>query len=98
MIAAGCFTAAYAGLCREVTRGLPAVLDPYAAESPDDSFAVVSEAFFADPDRINRVISRYLSITQSAFPAGPAGTSAAVIHHDDPALKDGACRMPPGRR
>ncbi len=44
------FTAAYEHLCREVDRGRPTALDPYAAESPGEFFAVVSEAFFGAPD------------------------------------------------
>lgn len=43
------FTAAYRALCRDVDRGRPTALDPYAAESPGEFFAVVSEAFFEMP-------------------------------------------------
>jgi Mlc titration factor MtfA (ptsG expression regulator) len=46
------FNAAYERLCREVARGRPTALDPYAAESPGEFFAVISEAFFATPDRV----------------------------------------------
>ena len=43
------FTAAYQSLCREVDRGQPTALDPYATDSPAEFFAVISEAFFETP-------------------------------------------------
>ncbi|MFZ1642092.1 MAG: M90 family metallopeptidase [Candidatus Contendobacter sp.] len=43
------FTAAYAHLSRAVDRGRPTALDPYAADSPAEFFAVASEAFFETP-------------------------------------------------
>jgi len=46
------FNTAYERLCREVDRGRPTTLDPYAAESPGEFFAVISEAFFETPDRV----------------------------------------------
>ena len=46
------FTAAYQSLCREVDRGQPTALDPYAADSPAEFFAVISEAFFEMPETV----------------------------------------------
>jgi len=46
------FNDAYQRLCREVDRGLPTLLDPYAADSPGEFFAVISEVFFTAPDRV----------------------------------------------
>jgi hypothetical protein len=46
------FNAAYERLCRDVDRRGSTVLDPYAAESPGEFFAVISEAFFETPDRV----------------------------------------------
>ncbi len=43
------FTTAYDHLCRQVDRGRPTALDPYAADSPAEFFAVASEAFFETP-------------------------------------------------
>ncbi len=43
------FTAAYQSLCRDVDRGRPTALDPYAADSPGEFFAVISETFFETP-------------------------------------------------
>ncbi len=45
---------AYAGFCDAVERGRETWLDPYAAEHPSEFFAVVSEAFFADPVEMRR--------------------------------------------
>ena len=43
------FAAAYDHLGRNVDRGRPTALDPYAADSPAEFFAVASEAFFETP-------------------------------------------------
>jgi Mlc titration factor MtfA (ptsG expression regulator) len=47
------FNPAYERLCRDVDRGRSTALDPYAAESPGEFFAVISEAFFETPDQVN---------------------------------------------
>lgn len=44
------FTAAYADFSRQADRGQPTALDPYAAESPAEFFAVISETFFETPE------------------------------------------------
>lgn len=49
----GAFNEAYQRLCRDVDRGQPTILDPYAAESPGEFFAVISETFFEIPARIS---------------------------------------------
>jgi hypothetical protein len=41
--------AAYEALCRQVDRGLPTFLDPYASQDPAEFFAVASESFFQEP-------------------------------------------------
>jgi len=45
----GAFSAAYEDLRARVERQEHTVLDPYAAESPSEFFAVMSEAFFETP-------------------------------------------------
>jgi len=45
---------AYDGLVRAVERGRETFIDPYAAESPDEYFAVVSELHFSDRDGLAR--------------------------------------------
>lgn len=43
------FGSAYADFCRRVEAGREDAIDPYAAESPGEFFAVLSEAFFETP-------------------------------------------------
>ena len=43
------FTSAYADFCRRVDADEDLAIDPYAAESPAEFFAVMSEAFFEIP-------------------------------------------------
>jgi Mlc titration factor MtfA (ptsG expression regulator) len=45
----GAFAAAYDNFCRRVDAGEEPAIDPYAAESPAEFFAVMSEAFFETP-------------------------------------------------
>lgn len=47
---AAAFSAAYEGLRRAVEAGQDTALDPYAAEGPDEFFAVACEAFFLAPN------------------------------------------------
>jgi MtfA peptidase len=44
------FSAAYDALCTQVAAGRSACIDPYAATSPAEFFAVASEYFFTAPD------------------------------------------------
>ena len=46
---AAAFTAAYEDFCRKVDGGFDIGIDEYAAESPAEFFAVVSEAYFESP-------------------------------------------------
>ena len=43
------FSKAYADFCRSIDEGEVMEIDPYAAESPAEFFAVISEAFFEMP-------------------------------------------------
>jgi MtfA peptidase len=43
------FQRSYETFCRTVDAGTPTLLDPYAAEAPDEFFAVASESYFSDP-------------------------------------------------
>lgn len=47
---ASIFSQAFERLCEEVDNDLPPSLDPYAAESPAEFFAVASELYFDIPD------------------------------------------------
>lgn len=46
--------AAFDALLRAVERGQDTLIDPYAAESPDEFFAVASELHFSDPALLKR--------------------------------------------
>jgi Mlc titration factor MtfA (ptsG expression regulator) len=46
---AGAFTGAYEDFCRKIDSGYEIEIDEYAAESPAEFFAVMSEAFFESP-------------------------------------------------
>jgi Mlc titration factor MtfA (ptsG expression regulator) len=52
------FQSAYEALCTDVEAGREAPIDAYAAEAPDEFFAVASEYHFSAPDRL-----------RAAFPA-----------------------------
>ncbi len=47
------FAEAYADFCARVDRGEETPMDPYAAESPAEFFAVASEAFFETPEHVH---------------------------------------------
>ncbi len=49
------FGAAYADFCMKVDAGDETEIDPYAAESPAEFFAVVSEAFFTIPHSVQQM-------------------------------------------
>ena len=46
------FAPAYEDFCERVAAGKHTVLDDYGAESPAEFFAVCSEVFFKQPDRL----------------------------------------------
>jgi Mlc titration factor MtfA (ptsG expression regulator) len=48
------FRVAYDGVCDAIDRGRETWLDPYAAEHPSEFFAVLSEAFFEQPQETRR--------------------------------------------
>jgi hypothetical protein len=51
---AAAFDAALQGFCDALERGRDTWLDPYAAEHPSEFFAVISEAFFEEPQEARR--------------------------------------------
>lgn len=64
---------AYDALCRAVDRGRDTLIDPYATESTDEFFAVVSELHFSDPALLRRaapavanLLARYYGAADSA--------------------------------
>ena len=82
---ASAFSAAYEGFCKRVDEGEDTVIDEYAAESPAEFFAVVSEAFFetphavldAFPDVYAQLALFYRQDTVARIRAGVSGQNAA---------------------
>ena len=68
------FSRAYTKFCHQVDREQETIIDPYAAESPAEFFAVLSEAFFELP-----------LITQQCFPS--VYEQLALFYRQDPAQR-----------
>jgi hypothetical protein len=66
--------AAYAAFCARVDRGARTVIDPYASENPAEFFAVLSEAFFTQPQA-----------ARSAYPE--LYDQLALFYRQDPAAR-----------
>ncbi|HUL40918.1 MAG TPA: M90 family metallopeptidase, partial [Burkholderiales bacterium] len=49
------FSKAYRDFCARIERGERTAIDPYAAESPAEFFAVLSEVFFETPQVLKRI-------------------------------------------
>jgi MtfA peptidase len=58
----GTLQCAYDSLVRAVDRGRDTFIDPYAAESADEYFAVVSELYFSDRDGLARAEPRVAAL------------------------------------
>ncbi|MFU8815522.1 MAG: zinc-dependent peptidase [Pseudomonadales bacterium] len=74
------FLETYETLCSQVDHDEPTAIDPYAAESPAELFAVASESFFEAPTRL-RVelpeVYRQLAAFYRLDPAARASATAA---------------------
>ncbi len=66
------FSAAYQDLRRHVSRGDHTEIDAYAATSPGEFFAVVSEAFFEIPDLVRAVYPRVYEQLAQFYRQDPA--------------------------
>ena len=62
----------YDRFCERVVCGYETVLDPYAAESPDEFFAVASEAFFVTPRELKREQPAIYRLLSSYYRQDPA--------------------------
>jgi MtfA peptidase len=58
--------------CERVVCGYETVLDPYAAESPDEFFAVSSEAFFVTPHELKEEQPAWYRLLSSYYRQDPA--------------------------
>ena len=66
---------AYDRFCEQLVCGYDTVLDPYAAESPDEFFAVASEAFFVTPEALKEEQPALYRLLASYYRQDPAALS-----------------------
>ncbi|MEN3353375.1 MAG: MtfA peptidase [Betaproteobacteria bacterium] len=78
------FTTAYERFCQEVDSGYDVELDDYAAESPAEFFAVMSEAFFEAPVGVQRAYPAVYSQLSQFYRQDPAArpgcTALSCVH------------------
>jgi Mlc titration factor MtfA (ptsG expression regulator) len=67
------FTGAYQDLRRRVEGGQHTAIDPYAAESPAEFFAVLSEVFFEAPELVQEVYPQVYDQLSLFYRQDPAG-------------------------
>jgi Mlc titration factor MtfA (ptsG expression regulator) len=75
------FSEAYASLCADLEAGREPDIDPYAAESPGEFFAVLSEAFFEMPVRLRAsypAVYRQLARFYRQDPAAPQPAASSA--------------------
>jgi len=65
-------TAAYDDFCARVDDGEDTAIDPYAADSPAEFFAVLSEVFFADPLLLQEEYPRMYEACAAFYRQDPA--------------------------
>jgi Mlc titration factor MtfA (ptsG expression regulator) len=73
---AAAFSAAYADFCRRVDADEDVAIDPYAAESPGEFFAVVSEAFFDLPQAVLEDYPQVYAQLKDFYRQDPAARAA----------------------
>jgi MtfA peptidase len=75
---AAAFTAAYDDFCRKVDDGLELGIDEYAAESPAEFFAVMSEAFFEAPSEVRELYPDVYGQLAQFYKQDPAARETAL--------------------
>ncbi|MCD6365566.1 MAG: zinc-dependent peptidase [Planctomycetes bacterium] len=68
----------YACLQQEVARGRESVLDPYAATSPAEFFAVATEAFFEQPFALRDRLPRLYDVLRRYYRQDPVQTGESI--------------------
>jgi len=69
------FSTAYVDFCRRVDADQELAIDPYAAESPGEFFAVLSEAFFEIPHAVSGLYPRVYDQLRLFYRQDPAARS-----------------------
>ena len=90
--------AAYEHFRARVEAGEDTAIDPYAAESPAEFFAVLSEVFFAEPTLLLHDYRRGLSICCARFYRQDPARRAELLMEGHDGLSSRARSMPAGRR
>ncbi len=70
------FQHAYDTFARDVDEGRGTDLDPYAAESPEEFFAVCTEYHFSDPALLRRALPEVAAHLERLYGASPFGVGA----------------------
>jgi Mlc titration factor MtfA (ptsG expression regulator) len=65
------FQQAYDALARDVDRGRRTLIDTYAAEAPEEFFAVASEYHFSDPRTLRRAMPKVAAHLEKFFGPSP---------------------------
>ena len=74
--------AAFEDFRRRVERGEQTAIDPYAAESPAEFFAVLSEVFFADPALLKHDYRDVYEKFRWFYRQDPASRSELLLHDE----------------
>lgn len=67
------FQESYDAFAADVDRGRPTTLDPYAAESPDEFFAVCTEYHFSDPAPLRAAMPKVAAHLERLYGPPPFG-------------------------
>lgn len=73
------FQSAYEDFCAQVDAGQETLIDPYASETPGEFFAVLSEAFFEIPLRVEKAYPRVYAQLARYYRQDPAGRSLFLL-------------------
>lgn len=73
------FTAAFNDLNRQLAHHRHTTIDPYAAESPAEFFAVLTEYFFEQPQHLHRVYPEVYNQLKQFYRQDPATDSPATL-------------------
>ncbi|WP_115563261.1 zinc-dependent peptidase [Xanthomonas arboricola] len=71
------FQHAFAAFCQRVDAGQDTEIDPYAAEAPEEFFAVVSEYHFSAPQVLQRVMPEVAAHLVSVYGPSPFASQAS---------------------
>ena len=73
------FSQAFKSFCQRVDSGEETAIDPYAAQSPAEFFAVLSEAFFLMPLRLRAEYPRVYGLLGELYGIDTAEGEAAIV-------------------